>query len=458
MRWEPRKKDQRWLRYAMVGALLLALVWTAVAAYIITAPKYTSRFALVLPGNGSSSKINLEKVGEATTDSPSPFGNRSVNPRVNYKEILLSDDVREAAAHKVGLSLLQFTKPKIKMVAETAIIQVFVKGATPNLAKSQSTSLIDAFNTRLDQLRADEITRREQSIQNALAIYRKRLQATSRELVSFKQGSEYISKEQYAELSMRLERIKEDRVNTLAEMDRQQGYVDQLSRHMGITPKLAADAFVLNADYLFRKNLLNYHESGAQLAVYQSKWGKRHPMVIHALAQQQQTLSAMTHRSLTLVGHQNLNTIKLLNLDESATRSALFEDIILSFAKTTGLNKKRIQLDYQIDKHDKKIRLLARDEAILDDLQRNYQIAEAVFTSAVAKIDTNKADIYASYPLVQILAEPSLPRAPSSPNRPIALVGGILGSCLIIVALTMLWKRKQLLQKIAPRNGFGSPL
>ena len=84
----------------------------------------------------------------------------------------------------------------------------------------------------------------------------------------------------------------------------------------------------------------------------------------------------------------------------------------------------------------------------LADLQRDHHIAEAVFSSALARIDTNKQDPFASYPLVQTLAEPSLPKRPSSPSLMIALAGALAASVLTIMAFALAWLRQPLLDRL----------
>ena len=446
----------RWTRYIIVGLLSFAMIWGMVFLYISSAPQYVSKFAFVLPGKAVSTKVNLESIGEASSSSSSPFGTRGVNPRVNYKEILLSTSVIGVAATSLDLEFSEFRKPVVKLVDETTIIQVSTKAGSPSLARDQAEALISAFNARIETLRADELDRREEGIAKALNSYKERLEAAQLALVLHKQSSEYVSGRQYEELSLRLERLKEEQVRTTAERDQVSNYVGQLSRNLGITPQMAASAFILNADQQFREHLENYQNATATLAVYRSKWGRAHPQVIKEAARQDNTLEALQQRSFELVGHNNMSTIKLISMNDAGKQSALFQDLLVSFAKIEGLIGKIQQLASAIDDHALSLKRYAEEAAKLENLERDYQIAEAVYTSAVTQIDTSKTDIFASYPLIQLLAAPSLPSQPASPNKLLAIVGGVLGSGMALFGLFLLWKRKQLLQKILSKSGFGT--
>ncbi|WP_286694467.1 GumC family protein [Spongiibacter sp. UBA1325] len=446
----------RWTRYIVVGVISFAMIWGMVFLYIASAPQYVSKFAFMLPGKAVSTKVNLESIGEASSSSSSPFGTRGVNPRVNYKEILLSTSVIGGAAKALNIDYADFHKPVVKLVDETTIIQVATKAGSPRLAQDQAQALISAFNTRIEILRADELDRREAGIAQALKSYKERLEAAQRALVLHKQSSEYVSGRQYEELSLRLERLKEEQVRAEAERDRVSNYVDQLSRNLGITPQLAASAFILNADQQFREHLENYQNATTTLAVYRSKWGQAHPQVVKESARQDNTLKALQQRSLELVGHNDMGTIKLISMNDAGKQSALFQDLLVSFAKIEGLIGKIQQLSSAITKHGLNLKRYAEEAAILENLERDYQIAEAVYTSAITQIDTSKTDIFASYPLIQVLAAPSLPSQPASPNKLLAIIGGVLGSGMALFGLFLLWKRKQLLQKILSKSGFGT--
>jgi uncharacterized protein involved in exopolysaccharide biosynthesis len=74
------------------------------------------------------------------------------------------------------------------------------------------------------------------------------------------------------------------------------------------------------------------------------------------------------------------------------------------------------------------------------------QIAEAIFTSTLAKVDLSKSDPYGSFPLLQLVEDPDLPEEPTAPRPQLVLVGAALGSTLITLALTLIWWRALLLK------------
>lgn len=117
-------------------------------------------------------------------------------------------------------------------------------------------------------------------------------------------------------------------------------------------------------------------------------------------------------------------------------------------AKRDGLAAELAALEASLVQREADVQRLMAPAAALDDLNRDYQVAEAVFTSALARTDTTKADVYASYPLVQVLEDASLPDRPSSPKKLIAIAAGIAATLCLIVAVTLAWVRRPLIDKL----------
>ena len=88
--------------------------------------------------------------------------------------------------------------------------------------------------------------------------------------------------------------------------------------------------------------------------------------------------------------------------------------------------------------------------ARLADLLRDLRVAEAVFSSALAQLDTNKSDPFASYPLVQTLEAPSLPRAASPPSALLVTLGAIAASMVLTIGFLLLWLRQPIIRKLLP--------
>jgi uncharacterized protein involved in exopolysaccharide biosynthesis len=79
------------------------------------------------------------------------------------------------------------------------------------------------------------------------------------------------------------------------------------------------------------------------------------------------------------------------------------------------------------------------------------QVAEAVFSSTLTRLDIGKSNASGSYPLIQVVAEPSLPDSATSPKKSYVYFGAAVGSLFSTTGLVLLWlrscKRKNLTSK-----------
>jgi len=79
----------------------------------------------------------------------------------------------------------------------------------------------------------------------------------------------------------------------------------------------------------------------------------------------------------------------------------------------------------------------------LEALKKEHLVAEAVYTSAAARLDIGRTDVFDSYPMVQVLSQPSRPENRSQPRLLYAFAAGYLGSFLILMAWGAVWVHKR---------------
>ena len=155
----------RILRYAIVLAIGWATIIALALAFFILTPKtYDSGFTLILPGAGANASINLDSMGQANSNSSSPFGGHGLSPTENYKRLLLSYKVRGRVAQDLGLTMADVPPPKVKLVNQTKLMFVTVRSSSPEAAKELAETWLNAFEAELTILRNEEQDLREQGL------------------------------------------------------------------------------------------------------------------------------------------------------------------------------------------------------------------------------------------------------------------------------------------------------
>lgn len=434
--------------YLVFGGFSYLLVLLIVTLYLNKEPVFSSNMALVLPGSGSSSSFQIDEVGQAKTQTKSPFSGGGFNPRVNYKEILKSREVIEKASNEVFMNSKEFGLPKVKLTEQTSIIEVDLLAGNGQLAKEKAWALYNALQFQLDTLRADEALRRDESITRVLDQYRSRLSKTRQALIEFQQRALLVGQEQVTQLMRTLSETKSRILFSKAEMKQKEDFVKQLSFDLGVSPSLAGKAFALQTDTQFRGHLKELDASAKEYSEFRSMWGQKHPKVKASEKRLAYARKVTFKRSASVLGDVVAQSLHSVNLDASPDRSRLFGSLMDHYAQLQGKGAEVKELEMAENRLDDRLRIFARESKELERLQREYDLAEAVFTSAAARLETGKSDVFASYPVVQLLTAPNEPIQQKSPSFKMGILGLIAGFMFITTGLLVLWQRAYLVKKL----------
>lgn len=167
-----------------------------------------------------------------------------------------------------------------------------------------------------------------------------------------------------------------------------------------------------------------------------------------ANSEKEELRAALVQRGRQLTGLSETAIMSGVDMQLAAGRSSLMEAMTIHDAQAAGAGAALAEIRADLASARAQSPKLIGQASELADLQRDHRVAEAVFSSALARLDTNKLDPFASYPLVQTLAAPSLPRAPSSPSLIIALASAIAASIFALIAFALLWLRQPILDQI----------
>jgi len=449
-----RSKVYRVTKKPYLAIIFCAYVFIAllVAAYIASPSRYTSSMELVLPGTGNSSNVSLNDVGQVVSQTATPFGTRGFNPRVNYKVMLSSRRVVANAAAQLGLRVQQFGEPKVTLTEQTSILEVTISADTPEVASAKLDALYKALQIELNALRADEVAKRDESIESVLEDYRQKTNKSRANILDFQERSFLISPEQMTQLTLTLATVREKHIYVQSELQEMNDFIRQMGTDLSITSSMAARALTLQSDPEFLGFYEELRLSAAAFSDYSSKWGSQHPKVIAAQKRNVSAREKLYARGAVLTGMQTVEQFMAINLENNPRRAQLFSEFVEAQAQREGLKAKSDELRLSIEEMESRLKIYAREVAELSRLQREFDMADAVFTSAAARLEASKSDVFASYPVIQMLTQPDVPIDPSSPKALLAIVGGVMGAIFLTIGLVIVWKREALLSALLKRE------
>lgn len=185
----------------------------------------------------------------------------------------------------------------------------------------------------------------------------------------------------------------------------------------------------------------------AALAEARYSYGEGHPRVTGARSAYHAATSAALQQAARVTGFSSAQ-LETLDLAPAGARAELLAQLVRMDAERAGIAQQHATLSARLGEDLGKQQTLAAAAARLQDLQRDFSVAEAVFASAIARTQSTKSDVYASYPLVQVLENPSLPDAPSSPNRKLAVGAGIAATLMMVLGLLLGWMRSAVIGRL----------
>ncbi|APG61675.1 hypothetical protein LPB140_01175 [Sphingorhabdus lutea] len=454
--WARRGKidDNRLRRYILFVSANIIILWAICLIYLAVAPRYyQSNFTMILPGNGVGSSLNLESIGQASSSSTSAFSSATLSPTESYKRLLLADITMDRATE--GLSdeeARTFGKPNVKLVDQTNLIEVSLDATDPKKAQIQARKLRDAFLLGLDNLRQDEAAKREASDRINIARLETKVKEAQARLFEFQGKSGLVSMDQFDSKFTAIENLKERARSLEADANGQHAASGSITSSIQSSPRMARNAMVLKGDPEFQAMLAQHADAKVRYAKASSTLGVNHPEVVEAREQVNSLAGDYRARGSKLTGMRGADVDKFADLSVTDSRSGLMGNMVMQRASASSASSSLSTVRRQLRSLKSETPELIEKAAILAELQRDLRVAEAVFSSALARLDTSKMDPFSSYPLVQILEEPTLAKSPSSPSILMTLVGAIAATIFLLIGFVILWFRPLILDKILPKG------
>ncbi len=440
-----RGRLPRYVGLAMLGG---AMIWVPITGYISTAPlKYNSSLSLILPGSGVSASVNLAEIGQASSFANSAFATNAVSPTETYKRLIGADRILSAAASALGLQVKALGRPRIDLIDQTGLIRVEMTGPSPEGARARTEALLAAFMSEIDALRQDEMQVRERGGLGAIEDYRASVEATRATIANLRDETGLVSFAQYERLVASKDALSAEVKALGSTVAERSEAVAALSRALGVTPEDAAVTLKLYADAEYNALLEEIARHTAALTQANSLYGPRHLEVTSARNALSAAQSAASELASRITGLRH-NELAALDLGAPGARADLLTELVRGEASRRGAETEYRTMAARLEDETTRLAALGADAARLEDMQRDFNVAEAVFASAIARSQSSKADVYASYPLVQVLENPSLPDRPSSPNTKLAIAAGIAATLMMLTGLSLGWFRQALLGRL----------
>jgi uncharacterized protein involved in exopolysaccharide biosynthesis len=428
--------------YPILWLLSNALIWGATYAYLKYRPvTYTSKWSINVPAAASTTNVSVPEIGQAVSSNDSPYKSFA-DPRESYKFLAESDEILELAAKQVNMDVEKFNRPRVKIIDNTTLMKLDMKGKTPKQALQKARAVNIVLQRTLNKLRLQETSQQDENLETAIKGDEKKLQAAKQQLFNFKVRSPLSSESQLHELSTNLEGLRRQRAETFAELKQTTAKVEQLSKNLGLSPQEAADALTLQSDRVFQQYLVNFSQKSSELSNLSAKLLPTNPIFITKQEEQQASYVQLLRQGQSLLGRPvSSTTLKQIvvngsgSAELSSQRTNLFQELISLQVKQQGVKAQAQELEQQIAQLESRLNILSQQGSRLGSLERDVKIAEAVFSSNSTKLNLSRSDVSISYPRISIVTPPSLAKEPDGPKPILVMLGSGICSFFLTTGL-----------------------
>lgn len=422
----------------MLGLNLILLAATIAA--IASSPRlWTAKTQLILPSTTSNLDASLGTLG-SIKNGETTFSTQ-VNPLNVQASIMTSDDLMKrlwsSDPEKAQFANLgEYQKLfKVSPQEQSTILELEVYGSSGELARDRAVALTKLYQRRLNELRQDDATVREQFSHRELEQARRNLRQAQTNLAMFQKSSGLInSEEQTKELVSLLGTLSDAQTQASAQAASNQTLAQTLAARLSMTPNQAIRSLQLgeNEDFQFTRQKLS--EVEAALVENQARFTDQHELVQELLVQRDR----LRQRLQQYVAQVSNNTQGVDTTVGSGKegRVALIQRLILAESEAKMQQSQAAQLASRIGQLHGSLEAIPVSQARLVELQRQYDIAEGIFKGLVAQVQKAKVNAFDVYPNVQALDVAVVRRAPSKVK--LTAIAGVLAALFSSAALALL--------------------
>ncbi|AFZ29858.1 lipopolysaccharide biosynthesis protein [Gloeocapsa sp. PCC 7428] len=439
------------------GVVLAATLYAVIYSKTSVPPVWKANAELNLPQSTNSINASLGTLGQLQN---SGLGfSRELNPLQTQLSILTSDTVmqRVLSVDPEKSSYLRLSDYKslftVSPQEQTTIIALEVKASSPEIAQQRLNNLINIYQLRLNELRYQDTSVREEFSRGDIEKARQQLEQAQAALASFQEAtgiSEAV--EQTRSLIAQLRDLKTNYTTILAQAQGSQAQAIEASGRLGMNAQQAMNSLRLAENKEYQATRQQLSEVETALAEARSRYTDESPQVQSLLARRQQLMQTMNQQLAVALPNAASNQVDP-TLSGSGTRDSridMIAELIRAQNTASGLQQQANQISSEINRVSTELNNITKNRAQLLDLQRRYEIAEGVYKSIIAQVEQAKTNPFNVYPNVQTLDAPTIDPKPEEPSRRVIALGGILAALFGSVSLILFLESRN--PMLSPRD------
>ncbi|PTB33409.1 hypothetical protein [Photobacterium phosphoreum] len=433
-------------KYFIAFIFGVVFIWGVLFSSVYLKNKHTGSLTIIFPSSQSDTRLKLLSIGEMSTNNRSIFSNMKIDPKETYKEIIMSDGIREQIANDLDLSLSNIPIPKIKNIPQTPLIKISMKTDYKDNLLLMLDSLLYNLKNKIREHRVKYIDFRSRTNKKQIEDSKLEIDLLSEEIRDIRIKYNLLhsnSNDYYANKIHKLEDLFLKKKIELISLKTQ---LEQFENILNLTPEDASLALLINSDYIL-KDLYNERANAfSRISSLSVSSGNNNPEFKIAKKEYQQLTININHRlSLLNKSSNDSNTKNLILSVDIDERSEIFKVYVLNEIKYHTVVNEFNQLDIEIKELKKTAVEVLSKYNDLQMLTKKLELNEAIYFSKLGNEQAYIDDAESIYPDVQIWNDAKIVGSKNKYIYIIVIFSGVFSTIIWIVILCIYYKKHHLI-------------
>ncbi len=401
---------------------------------------------LIMPERTGNLNANLGTLG--SLNSGDPFSSK-VNPLIAQESILNSDvlmqQVLASDPEKDQFPRLKSYKNlfQVEISEKSTTIDLTVNASSPELAQERAEKWIEMYQQRLNQLRKEDSQARINFSQKELEQTKQQLEDAQRKLAQFEQASGLVdSDEQTSGIIQLINQLSAAKYEAQVKAEANRKKVQALSARLGLTPSQAIGSVSLSENQNYQSIKQKLIELDIELGQLTTIRTDADPQVQELRLQRDKLRNQLQQYVPQGVAEAKIDT----TVANNAGRTDLIQELILAESQAQAQTKEAEKLGNELEKLQGTLITIPVNKNILQNLQKEKDVAEGVYQGLIAKLQQAKIDAFNTFAHVQVLEPAHADPRPVEPKIMLiklnAFFAAVVGSTALV---KLLEKRNPLL-------------
>ncbi|MDJ0742709.1 MAG: P-loop NTPase [Xenococcaceae cyanobacterium MO_167.B27] len=397
---------------------------------------------LIMPERTGNLNANLGTLG--SLNSGDTFSSQ-VNPLIAQESILTSDvlmqQVLASDPEKEEFPSLRSYKNlfQVEIADKSTTIDLTVSASSPELAQERAEKWIEIYQQRLNQLRKEDSEARINFSQKELEQTKQELEDAQRKLAQFEQASGLVdSDEQTSGIIQLIHQLSAAKYEAQVNAEANWKKVQALSARLGLTPSQAISSVSLSENQNYQSIKQKLIEVDIELGQLTTIRTDADPQVQELRLQRDQLRNQLKQYVQQGVAEAKIDT----TVANNAGRTNLIQELILAETEAQAQTKEAEKLGNELEKLQGTLTTIPVNKNILQNLQKEKDVAEGVYQGLIAKLQQAKIDAFNTFAHVQVLEPPLADPKPVEPKIMLIQLNAFFAAVVGSMALVKLLEKR----------------